>query len=289
MKQTLKEAMAASRPLILPGVQDALTARIVEDLGFTAYGIGGLGMVAHRYALPDVGIVSFGEMAQGVRDIMLGSRLPVLVDADEGYGDVKNVARTVQTYEAMGVSAIALEDQRSPKRCGHMKGKVVVPLEEARAKIAVAVDARENPDFLIQARIDSRAVHGFEDAIHRAEVLAEAGADVLHVEAPQTREEVEAIATRLQHTGVPLAINMSTLGVTPYVPPDELGEMGYSIVISPGALLMGAMIGITERAKLVKAGRLDEAEKGGNLRRLQELMGVGKWQEIDEQFGGYDK
>lgn len=288
MKQTLKNAMAGTRPLVLPGVQDAMAARIVEDMGFTAYCIGGLGLIAHRYALPDIGIASFGEMAQGVRDIMRGSGLPVLVDADEGYGDVKNVVRTVQTYEAMGVAGIALEDQRSPKRCGHMQGKVVVPLEEARAKISVALDARESADFLIQARIDSRAVHGFEDAIHRAEVLAEAGADLLHVEAPQTREEIETIADRLRHTGVPLAINMSTLGVTPYVPPDELGEMGYSVIICPGALLMGAMVAVTERAALLKAGRLDEAEEGGSLARVQELMGISEWREIDDQFGGYD-
>lgn len=280
--------MQATRPLILPAAHDALSARILEDMGFSAYTIGGLAMIAHRYAMPDIGIVSFGEMAEGVRDIMRGSDLPVLVDADEGYGDIKSVARTVQTYERMGVAGISLEDQRSPKRCGHMQGKTVVPLEEAKAKISVAVAARENPEFLIQARIDSRAVNGLEDAIHRAEVLADAGADVLMIEAPESQDEIETIAARLRDRKLPLAINMSTLGVTPYVPPQELGEMGYSLIICPGAILMGVQLAIKERAGLLKAGKLDEAENGGNLTDLQRLVGISQWREIDEKFGGSD-
>jgi len=285
MKKTLKEAIYASQPLILPAAHDALSARILEDVGFSAYTIGGLAMIAHRYAMPDIGIVSFGEMVDGVRDIMRGSDLPVLVDADAGYGDVKCVARTVHTYESMGVAGISLEDQRSPKRCGHMQGKTVVSTEEAKAKLSAAVAARENPDFLIQARIDSRAVNGLEDAIHRAEVLAEAGADVLHVEAPQSRDEIETIAARLHNTGPLLAINMSILGVTPYVPPQELGEMGYNLIICPGAILMGVLNAVRERAELLRAGKLDEAEDGGNLSGLHDLVGISRWREIDEKFG----
>lgn len=288
MKQILKEVMAATRPLILPAAHDALSARILEDLRFSAYTIGGLAMIAHRYAMPDIGIVSFGEMVEGVRDIMRGSDLPVLVDADEGYGDVKSVVRTVQTYERMGVGGLCLEDQRSPKRCGHMHGKAVVPLDDAKAKLSAALEARVNPDFLIQARVDSRAINGLEDAIHRAEVLADVGADVLHIEAPQSRDEIETIAARLRDREVPLAINMSTLGVTPYVPPQELADMGYSLIICPGAILMGTLNAITERAELLKAGKLDEAEKGGSLARIHDLVGTSRWQEIEQQFGAYD-
>jgi 2-methylisocitrate lyase-like PEP mutase family enzyme len=285
MRQSLKEAMEANQPLILPVAHDALSARILEEMDFPAYSIGGLGMIASRYALPDIGIVSFGEMVDGIRDIMRGSGLPVLVDADEGYGDIKCVARTVQTYERMGVAGISLEDQRSPKRCGHMQGKSVVSLEEARAKIAAAVAARKDPDFLIQARIDSRAVHGLDDAIHRAEVLGDVGADILFVEAPESREEIETIANRLHDKGLPLAINMSTLGVTPYVPPEELDQMGFSVIICPGAILMGVLGAVRERAELLKAGKLDEAEKGGSLAGLHELVGINQWREIDEKFG----
>ena len=289
MKQTLKEVIQAHEPLILPAAHDALSARILEDMGFPAYTIGGLAMIAHRYALPDIGIVSFGEMVDGVKDIMRGSDLPVLVDADTGYGDAKCVARTVQVYESMGVAGISLEDQASPKRCGHMQGKTVVSVQEARAKLSVAVTARENPDFLIQARIDSRAVHGLEDALHRAEVFADTGVDLLHVEAPQSRTEIETIATRLHNTGPLLAINMSTLGVTPYVPPRELGDMGYSVIICPGAILVGVLKAVRERAELLMAGKLDEAEQGGSLSGLQDLVGIEKWREIDEEFGGDDR
>ncbi len=265
MIRSLKDAMQASQPLILPIAHDALSARIIEESEFSAYSIGGLPMIASRYAMPDIGIVSFGEMVDGVRDIMRGSDLPVLVDADEGYGDVKSVVRTVQTYESMGVAGISLE--------------------EAKAKLSAALAARQNPDFLIQARIDSRSVHGLDDAIHRAEVLADVGADLVFVEAPQSRKEIEAIATQLRDKA-PLAINMSTLGVTPYVPPRELGEMGYSLIICPGAILMSVLNAARETAGLLMSGKLDEAEKGASLSDLHDLVGTSQWQKIDERFGG---
>ncbi len=284
MSYTLKQALEENNPLILPIAHDALSARIIEESGFAAYAIGGLPMIASRYAMPDIGIVSFGEMVEGVRDIMRGSGLPVLVDADEGYGDVKNVTRTVQTYEAMGVAGISLEDQTSPKRCGHMKGKRVVSIEVASRKLSAALAARKNPDFLIQARIDSRSVYGLEDAIHRAKIFADLGADILFIEAPRSREEIEMIASQLRGQA-PLAINMSTLGVTPYVSPPELANLGFSLVICPGAILVNTIKAIRDTTQLLKEGKLDEAEKGAALSEVHDLVRIGPWQEIDELFG----
>src|SRR5712692_8888326 len=143
-KPTWKELLARSEPLILPCAHDALSARLIERAGFAAYSIGGYALVGARHALPDIGLVAFGEMSAGVRDITAATQLPVLVDCDDGYGDVKNVARTVATYEAMGVSAIFLEDQRAPKRCGHMTGKEVVAAEAMAAKLRAAVAARHS-------------------------------------------------------------------------------------------------------------------------------------------------
>src|SRR5262245_44174509 len=157
-KPTWKELLARGEPLLLPCAYDALSARLIERAGFSAYSIGGYQLVGSRFALPDIGLVGFGEMSAGIRDIMSATRLPVLVDTDTGYGDVKNVTHTIQGYEAMGVSSIFMEDQVAPKRCGHMAGKAVIPAEEMAAKLRAAAGARRSKDFFIVARTDARAV-----------------------------------------------------------------------------------------------------------------------------------
>src|SRR5258706_11801689 len=174
-KPTWKELLARGEPLLLPCAHDALAARLIERGGFVAYSIGGYALVGARHALPDIGLVGFGEMSAGVGDIMAASSLPVLVDCDDGYGDVKNVARTIAGYEAMGVSAIFMEDQRAPKRCGHMAGKDVIEAEAMAVKLRAAVQARRGPDLFIIARTDARAVHGLDDALRRAEIYFKAG------------------------------------------------------------------------------------------------------------------
>src|SRR5215467_9192884 len=168
-RPTWKELLARGEPLLLPCAHDALSARLIERAGFSAYSIGGYALVGARHALPDIGLAGFGEISAGVRDVVAGSSLPVLVDCDDGYGDVKNVAATVAAYEAMGVSAVFIEDQRAPKRCGHMAGKDVIAAEAMAAKLAAAVAARRSRDFFIVARTDARAVHGLDDALRRAE------------------------------------------------------------------------------------------------------------------------
>src|SRR3990172_3474193 len=168
-RASFRSLLAADGPLILPGAHDALAARLIQRAGFEGYFIGGFGAVGARYGVPDIGLKSLGDISQAVRDILAVCDLPVLVDADDGYGDVKNVVHTVHTYEKMGVGALFLEDQRWPKRCGHLEGKLVVPVEEHEAKIRAAAQERINPDTFLIARTDARAVTGLDDAMRRAD------------------------------------------------------------------------------------------------------------------------
>src|SRR5260221_7867937 len=189
-KSTWKELLGRSEPLLLPCAHDALSARLIERAGFAAYSVGGYALVGARHALPDIGLVAFGEMSAGIRDIMAASSLPVLVDCDDGYGDAKNVARTIAGYEAMGVSAIFMEDQRAPKRCGHMAGKDVIDADAMAAKLRAAVAARRGADLFIIARTDPRAVPGPDEALRRGEIYLKAGARRPVIAAPQTIDQL---------------------------------------------------------------------------------------------------
>src|SRR6058998_3169527 len=220
-KPTWKDLLARGEPLLLPCAYDALSARLIERAGFAAYSVGGYALVGARYGLPDIGLVGFGEMSAGIRDIMAASSLPVLVDCDDGYGDAKNVARTIAGYEAMGVAAIFMEDQVAPKRCGHMAGKRVIEPAAMGAKIRAAAAARHKADTFIIARTDARAVHGLDDALRRAELYLRAGADGLFIEAPQSVEELARVGRAFP--GVPQLANMvEGGGRTPVLAPQEL-------------------------------------------------------------------
>src|SRR5499427_1235166 len=192
-RQIITKAAKDRRILVVPGAHDALSARLIERIGFEAYFIGGFPAVGARYGVPDIGLKGFGEISACVRDIMAACDLPVFVDGDDGYGDVKNVVHTVQSYERMGVSAILIEDQQWPKRCGHMVGKKVVPTELAEAKIKAACAERLNPETWILARTDARGVHDLDEAMRRAERFVRAGADGIFIEAPRSVEELEVI------------------------------------------------------------------------------------------------
>lgn len=280
MTPTLKSQIQSSEPLLLPIAHDALSARLIEHAGFSAYSVGGFALAGCQYGLPDVGVVSFAEMVSAVRNIMMGADLPLLVDADEGYGDLKNVVRTVETYESMGVSGIVLEDQRSPKRCGHMVGKDVVEATAAAEKLSAAVAARRDDDFVIVARTDSLAIHGLEDAIQRAELYAETGVDVVFIEAPRTVDEMKIIADRLAHK-VPLLINMGEGGRTPILPPETLGDMGYSVVVYPSTILNRVVKGIQDGLEVISEGRYKAEEKELTVKDLAQLFNIDKWIEID--------
>ena len=280
MTPTLKAQIQSSEPLLLPIAHDALSARLIQHAGFGAYSVGGFAITGCQYGLPDVGVVSFAEMVSAVRNIMMGSNLPLLVDADEGYGDLKNVVRTVETYESMGVAGIVLEDQVSPKRCGHMKGKDVVDAKAAGEKLAAAVRARKSEDFVIVARTDALAIHGLEDAIKRAELYADAGADVIFVEAPRTVEEMQIIADRLAHKA-PLLINMGEGGITPILEPKTLGDMGYSVVVYPSTILNRVVRAIQDGLEVISEGKFKAEKQELTVNDLAQLFGIEKWIGID--------
>lgn len=279
--RSIREVLAEERPLIVPIAHDAISARLIERAGFKAYSVGGFALAAFRYGLPDVGLVSFGEFAAGVRDLMMGSSLPVIIDGDDGYGDVKNVTRTIQTYEAMGVAGVVIEDQTNPKRCGHMAGKSVVGLDVAARKLEAALAARKNPDFMIVGRTDARAVNGLDDAIARGKRFVEIGVDAICVEAPQSVEELKRIGGEIQTIQF---ANMAEAGRTPILPPEELGAMGYSIIVYPGTLLLRVVKTIEDALADLRKGTLRLPEGTMDFRELTEFLGLEKWRGIDERF-----
>ena len=280
-KPTWKQLLERERPLLLPCAHDALSARLIERAGFAAYSIGGFPLVGARHALPDVGLAGFGEISAGVRDIIAASRLPVLVDCDDGYGDAKNVARTVGGYEAMGVAAIFIEDQRAPKRCGHMAGKDVIDADTMAVKLRAAAAARRNPDTFIIARTDARAVHGLDEALRRAELYLKAGADGLFVEAPQTVDELARIGRAF--ADVPQIANMLEGGRTPMLPPPELFRLGFAMVAYPTSLLFRVARTIERALAELKAGTLAIENEGVDFETFKEITGFARWAEAEQR------
>jgi 2,3-dimethylmalate lyase len=267
----LRERFEAGEMVLAPGCYDALGARLVEEAGFPAAYMTGFGSAASHLGRPDIGLMSLTEMVDNAHRIAQAVDIPVIADADTGYGNSINVIRTVQEYEAAGVSAIHLEDQVTPKKCGHMEGKVVVPAGEMAAKVAAAVAARRSPDFLIIARTDARAVEGLDGALARARVYREAGADVLFVEAPQSEAEIEAVASAFPD--VPLLFNYAEGGKTPAVSHTFLRELGFRLVIFPLTVLLAATEAIRSALARVKAD-------GTPLELLPSLPGFGEFLEF---------
>lgn len=228
----LKELIAAPRILVMPGVHDALGARIAETAGFDAITQGGYSATATLLGAPDSSQLSLTEMASMYGRLAEATSLPILADADTGFGNVTNVARTVRLYERAGVAGLFLEDQVFPKRCGHMAGKAVVPTAEWIAKLRSALDARTDPDFVVMARTDALAVHGVDEAIERAQIAREAGADLLFVEAPTDVDQMRRICREVP--GPCLANNVEA-GRSPVLPASELEAIGYAAVVFPVA------------------------------------------------------
>jgi len=279
---TWREALAAEKPLLLPVAHDGLSARLIERAGFKAYSIGGFALVGTRYALPDVGLVGLGEMSAGMRDIMAASRLPVLVDGDDGYGDVKNVTRTIRTYEELGAAAIFIEDQTSPKRCGHMAGKSVIPAELMAAKLRAAAAARERGIFLV-ARTDARAVHGLDEALRRGELYLKSGADGVFIEAPQTLEELARVGSEFRH--VPQIANMlEGGGRTPVLPPAELARLGFAMAAYPTTLLFRIAVAMQDALKDLRAGRPAPADELMSFDGFKEIVGFADWAKVEARI-----
>lgn len=225
--------------VIAPGAYDALTARIAAQAGAKAVYLTGFGVAGSLLGVPDIGLVSANEMTERVRALSAAcSPTPLIADGDNGHGGIANVERLVRGYEQAGAAAIQLEDQVLPKRCGHMEGKEVAPVEEFAAKIRAAAATRSTSDFLIIARTDARAIHGLDEALRRAQAYRDAGADLLFVEAPQSEGELRTIAERLK--GAALVANMVEDGKTPLISTRELAAMGYRLILHPIAALLSA-------------------------------------------------
>jgi 2-methylisocitrate lyase-like PEP mutase family enzyme len=278
-----KTLIASKTPLLLPSAHDALAAKLIERASFRAYQVGGFALNGARHAFPDLDLTHFGEERDGVRDIIAASSLPVLIDADDGYGDVKNVTRTIRGYEALGASALFFEDQQAPKRCGHLAGKSVVPPEVMESKVRAAVAARSDPDFFLMARTDAIEPHGIDDALRRAERYLKAGADGIFVEGPRTVEEIELIGKRLK--GEALAVNMfEGGGRTPWLSPKELRALGFSMILFPTTLLFRVVRAAERALEDLKAGRPMPPEEGVDLDTYEEIVDLPEWEEIEKRF-----
>jgi 2,3-dimethylmalate lyase len=234
----LRALLDSGRTIVAPGAFDSLSARLVEEAGFPAVYMTGFGTSASLIGRPDVGLLTMTEMAGNAGRIAACVDIPVIADADTGYGNPLNVIRTVGAYEAAGVAGIHIEDQVAPKKCGHLEGKQVIPAEEMAQKIRAAVEARAQPEFVIIARTDARAVEGLEQALQRGRMYRQAGADVLFIEALTSEAEAEEAVRAFP--GVPLLFNWAEGGKTPPISLDRLRELGYRIVIFPLSTLLAA-------------------------------------------------
>ncbi len=237
----LRKKFESGDLILAPGIFDMISARVADNMRFDALYMTGYGISASYLGLPDAGLASYTDMVGCVRRIAEGTNSPLIADGDTGYGGPLNMQQTVRGYENAGASAIQIEDQEFPKKCGHTLGRRVIPIEDAVTKIKVAVDSREDPNFLIIARTDARTALGLDEALRRGEAFAEAGADVLFIESPETEEEMEKICATFDK---PLVANMVEGGRTPVLPAERLKELGYSLVIYPGTgfLAVGAAL-----------------------------------------------
>ena len=253
----LKEKLNQKRVLIVPGAANALAARVIESMGFEAIYLSGAGLTNTFYGLPDLGFINLSDLASHTNAIKDAVKLPLIVDADTGFGNALNVRQTIKVLERAGADAVQLEDQLSPKRCGHFNDKSVIPANEMIGKIKAALDARQNPDFLIIARTDANAVLGMDEALERSHAYQEAGADVIFVEAPKDLTEIKRIVTSLS---TPQIINIVIGGKTPTLSHELLKELGFAMVLYANAALQGAVTGMQNALGTLRdTGQLDES------------------------------
>ncbi len=281
----LRKLLESKDILVCPGAYDALSARLIEVVGFECVYMTGFGTAASMLGYPDVGLITMSEMVDNVKRIVRAVNVPVIADADTGYGNPINIIRTIQEYEDAGASGLHIEDQTFPKKCGHLTGKELIPLEEMVEKIRAARDAKRNPNFLLIARTDAIAVEGIDSALERAKEYYKAGADMLFVEAPENIEQIERIAKELR--GIPLLYNWAGKGTrSPLVELKTLRELGYKLVIVPVATLFAAfkaMKEVLERMKIdgLPLGVLD---KMVSFNEFIEFIGVPEVQKLEQKY-----
>lgn len=271
----LRELLARPGVIRSLGVHDVFTARLVEAAGLETVFLGGFGTSASLLGVPDIGLITLTEMADAVRRTAARLSIPVVADGDTGHGELHNVVRTVREFEQAGAAGILLEDQVTPKRCGHFQGKAIIPAGEMVLKLRAALQARRDPDLVLIARTDARAIEGIDGAIARARLYAEAGADVIFIEAPEGRDELERIP---REVAAPLLVNMLTGGVTPILPVEELGRLGYKIVVCP---IESLLVTATAVRRLIDAllttGRVDGVPDMMSFAEVKQLLGLDAW------------
>ena len=283
----LRKLLGERKAVLLPGAANALTARVIEDIGFKAIYVTGAGVTNTSLGVPDIGLITLTELASHVSAIREVVSLPLIVDADTGFGNAINVGRTIQVLERGGANAIQLEDQDFPKKCGHFSGKSVIPRAEMVQKIHAAVDARIDPDLVIVARTDAIAANGFEDAMDRAAAYIEAGADMTFVEAPRTKEQIAEIPKRLS---APQFINIVAGGLTPMIGLDELETMGFAMVLYANAALQASIAGMQKVLGHLKAhGSLDGIfEHLASFEERQRLISKPRFDALEKKYAAPD-
>ena len=282
-RQLLKQLFKRDRLLVAPGCFDGLSARLVEEAGFEAAYLSG-GAVARSMGIPDIGLVTMSEVIDRAAQVVAAVKIPIIADADTGYGNAVNLVRSVREFERTGVAAIHIEDQITPKRCGHLDGKEVIPLPEMENKLQAALASRNDPDFLIIARTDARGVHGFDDAIRRGKAFAELGVDAVFVEAPQSEAELAQIPRALPE--VPLLVNVFKGGKTPMLPGERLQQMGYRIAIYPSETQRAAIHAMRQALGLLKregtTEKMDDALT--TFKERDKVVGLDEWQQLEKQY-----
>ena len=282
-RQRLKQLLRRDKLLVAPGCFDGLSARLVEEAGFEAAYLSG-GAVARSMGIPDIGLVTMSETIERAAQVVSAVTLPVIADADTGYGNAVNLVRTVREFERAGVAAIHIEDQITPKRCGHLDGNEVISLAEMEKKLEAALAARADADFCIIARTDARGVHGLDDAIRRAHAFAKVGVDAIFVEAPQSEQELAEIPRRMP--GVPLLVNVFKGGKTPMLPMERLEKMGYRIAIYPSETQRAAIHAMRATlATLKREGTTESIDDSlTTFKERDRVVGLDDWQNIERQF-----
>lgn len=282
-RKMFKQLLRRDSIVVAPGCFDGLAARLVEEAGFEAVYLSG-GALARSMGLPDIGLVTMSEVIERAAQVVAAVKIPVIADADTGYGNALNLVRTVREFERVGVAAIHIEDQITPKRCGHLDGKEVTSLAEMEKKIEAALASRTDPDFGIIARTDARAVHGLEDAIRRGRAIAGLGVDAVFIEAPQSQAELEKIARSLPE--VPLMVNMFKGGKTPLLPVSTLQQMGYRIAIFPSETQRAAIHAMRRALQLLKRDGSTEAMDSEltTFKERDRIVGLDDWQELERRF-----
>lgn len=277
-----KRLLKQHAPLLLPSACDALTAKLIQQAGFPAYQVGGFALDGMRFGFPDMDVNRLGEKSAAVRDIVYACELPVLVDCDDGYGDEKNVVHTIHVYDDLGASAVFIEDQKAPKRCGHMGGKEVIDPRDMVKKIRAARSARRDASMLfILARTDAIAVNGLDDALRRAEMYLKAGADGVYLEGPEDVEQLRRIGHEFK--GQPLAVSiLEGGGKTPFLPPAEMHKMGFNMLLYPTTLIFRETRAIQRALADLKQGKPMPKDRSVTMLEFEKIVDIAYWKSIEQ-------